>query len=97
MKQRFPMGQMMLARAAGKRIARVLGYTAIPVLMAPLPGPALVGAMLKYAVWPWLFYVNFPIGILAVYSRPWCFQATKSAFRTIAPRHATILFFTRWR
>ena len=63
-----PMAQMMLARAAGKHIARVMGYTAIPVLMAPLLGPVLAGTILKYAVWPWLFYINLPIGILAVYS-----------------------------
>jgi EmrB/QacA subfamily drug resistance transporter len=63
-----PMAQMTLARAAGKHIARVMGYTAIPVLMAPLLGPVLAGAILKYAVWPWLFYINLPIGILAVTS-----------------------------
>jgi MFS family permease len=31
-----PMAQMMLARAAGRHMARVMGYTAIPVYMAPL-------------------------------------------------------------
>jgi MFS family permease len=29
-------------------------------------GPPLAGAILKHASWPWLFYVNLPIGILAV-------------------------------
>jgi MFS family permease len=61
-----PMAQMMLARAAGGLMARVMGYTAIPVFIAPLLGPILAGAMLKYGGWPWLFYINLPIGVLAV-------------------------------
>lgn len=63
-----PMAQMMLARAAGRHLTRVMGYTAIPVLMAPLLGPVLAGTILKYAGWPWLFYINLPIGILAVFA-----------------------------
>jgi MFS family permease len=56
----------MMARIAGRQMARVLGYAAAPILLAPLLGPILAGAILKYAGWPWLFYVNLPIGILAV-------------------------------
>jgi EmrB/QacA subfamily drug resistance transporter len=62
-----PMTQMMLARAAGRHMARVMGYTAMPILVAPLLGPVVAGAILKYAAWPWLFYINLPIGIVAVF------------------------------
>jgi EmrB/QacA subfamily drug resistance transporter len=62
-----PMAQTMLARIAGKHLARVIGYTAVPVLMAPLLGPVVAGVILKHAGWPWLFYINTPIGILAVF------------------------------
>ncbi len=61
-----PMTQMMIARVAGKHLARVMGYTVAPVLIAPILGPILAGAILKYAAWPWLFYLNLPIGILGV-------------------------------
>jgi EmrB/QacA subfamily drug resistance transporter len=61
-----PMTQMMIARVAGKHMARVMGYTVVPVLIAPILGPVLAGAILKYAAWPWLFYLNLPIGILGV-------------------------------
>jgi MFS family permease len=47
-------------------MARVMGYTVVPVLIAPILGPVLAGAILKYAAWPWLFYLNLPIGILGV-------------------------------
>ncbi len=61
-----PMAQMMLAHVAGKHLARVMGYIAMPVLIAPLLGPVVAGAILKYAGWPWLFYINLPVGIIAV-------------------------------
>jgi EmrB/QacA subfamily drug resistance transporter len=61
-----PLTQMMLARAAGRHMARVMGYAAVPVLLAPLLGPILAGAILEYGDWPWLFYVNLPIGLIAL-------------------------------
>ncbi len=61
-----PMAQLMIARVAGRHIARVMSYTTIPVLFAPIVGPVLAGAILRYASWPWLFLVNLPVGITAV-------------------------------
>lgn len=61
-----PMTQMMMARAAGKHMARVMGFATVPVLLAPILGPVVAGAILKYAPWPWLFFFNLPIGIVAV-------------------------------
>lgn len=61
-----PMTQMMVARAAGRHMARVVGYVALPVLLAPLLGPVIAGAILHYASWRWLFLVNLPVGALAL-------------------------------
>lgn len=61
-----PLTQMMLARVAGRQMARVLGYASTPILLAPALGPLAAGAILKYASWSWLFYVNLPIAVLAV-------------------------------
>jgi EmrB/QacA subfamily drug resistance transporter len=61
-----PMAQLMIARVAGRNIARVMSYTTIPVLFAPIVGPVLAGAILRYASWPWLFFVNLPVGVTAV-------------------------------
>jgi len=60
-----PMAQMMIARAAGKHMARVAGYMVLPVLLAPVLGPVVAGAILQYASWRWLFFVNLPVGALA--------------------------------
>jgi EmrB/QacA subfamily drug resistance transporter len=61
-----PMAQLMLARVAGKQMVRVVGYAAVPILLGPLLGPVIAGAILQYATWRWLFLINLPIGILAV-------------------------------
>lgn len=61
-----PMAQMMIARVAGKNMARVMGYGVLPILIAPILGPVLAGEILKRADWPWLFYLNLPVGILGV-------------------------------
>lgn len=61
-----PMAQMMIARAAGRQMARVVGYMAAPVLLAPVLGPIIAGAILQYASWRWLFLVNLPVGAIAL-------------------------------
>jgi EmrB/QacA subfamily drug resistance transporter len=61
-----PMTQMMVARAAGKHMARVVGYVSLPVLLAPILGPIIAGAILQYASWRWLFLVNLPVGVIAL-------------------------------
>lgn len=60
-----PMAQMMIARAAGKHMARVAGYMVLPILLAPVLGPVIAGVILQYASWRWLFLVNLPVGALA--------------------------------
>jgi EmrB/QacA subfamily drug resistance transporter len=66
-----PLTQLMMARVAGKQMARVFGYAVVPVLIAPILGPVLAGAILKDASWPWVFYVNLPVGVFAVAAAAW--------------------------
>jgi EmrB/QacA subfamily drug resistance transporter len=61
-----PMAQMMMARTAGKHMASVLGFAAMPILLAPILGPVIAGAILQFASWRWLFLVNLPVGALAL-------------------------------
>jgi EmrB/QacA subfamily drug resistance transporter len=61
-----PMAQMMMARAAGKHLARIIGYAAVPVMLGPILGPVIAGAILQHASWRWLFLVNLPVGVLAI-------------------------------
>ncbi|KVF34209.1 DHA2 family efflux MFS transporter permease subunit [Burkholderia vietnamiensis] len=72
-----PMAQMMIARAAGQQMARVIGYAAVPVLLAPLLGPVVAGAVLQHASWRWLFLVNLPVGVLALGLAVWLLPADR--------------------
>ena len=61
-----PLAQMMMARAAGKHMARVLSLAAMPIVLAPVLGPIIAGAILQHASWRWLFLVNLPVGVVAL-------------------------------
>ncbi|HWY54245.1 MAG TPA: DHA2 family efflux MFS transporter permease subunit [Terriglobales bacterium] len=61
-----PLSQMMIVRAAGRHVARVFSYAAIPILLGPLLGPVLAGGILQHASWRWLFLVNVPVGLLGI-------------------------------
>src|ERR1700689_1035394 len=61
-----PMAQMMMARVAGRHMARLMGYAAVPILLGPLLGPVIAGAILQHASWRWLFLINLPVGALAI-------------------------------
>src|SRR6201981_788860 len=61
-----PMIQLMIVRAAGRHTARVYSYAAIPILLGPLLGPVLAGAILQHGSWRWLFLVNIPVGLLGI-------------------------------
>ena len=63
----LPVGQLMMAQAAGpKRMGRVMSVVAVPAMLAPILGPTIGGLILDNASWRWIFYVNVPIGIIAV-------------------------------
>ena len=63
----LPIGQLMMANAAGpQRMGRVMSVVAIPAMLAPILGPALGGVIVDNLSWRWIFYVNVPIGIVAL-------------------------------
>jgi EmrB/QacA subfamily drug resistance transporter len=63
----LPIGQLMMAEAAGpERMGRVMSVVAVPAMLAPILGPTIGGLILDNASWRWIFYVNLPIGIIAV-------------------------------
>lgn len=61
-----PMAQMMAARHAGDNMARVMGFVGFPVMLAPILGPVVAGAILEHASWHWIFFINAPFGVAAI-------------------------------
>jgi EmrB/QacA subfamily drug resistance transporter len=63
----MPVGQTILARAAGpQRVGRVMSVVGVPMLLAPIFGPVVGGAIVDQVSWHWIFFVNLPIGVAAV-------------------------------
>jgi len=44
-------------------ILRAMNYVTIPAVLAPLIGPSVGGFIVTYFSWPWIFFLNLPIGI----------------------------------
>jgi EmrB/QacA subfamily drug resistance transporter len=65
----MPVGQLIMAQVAGpKRMGRVMGIIAMPAMLAPILGPVLGGVILQNLHWSWIFFVNLPIGAVALFA-----------------------------
>ena len=63
----MPLAQIIMADAAGpKRMGRVMGLVAVPMMLAPTLGPLLGGTIIQVLNWHWIFFVNLVVGAVAV-------------------------------
>ena len=63
----MPLGQTILAQRAGpQRMGRVMSIVGVPLLLAPIAGPVIGGALIGAASWRWIFFVNLPVGAVAL-------------------------------
>ena len=63
----MPLAQIIMANAAGpKRMGRVMGLVAVPMMLAPTLGPLLGGTIIEGLSWHWIFYVNIFVGAIAI-------------------------------
>jgi len=64
----MPVGQAIMARTAGpQRMGKVMGIVGVPQLLGPILGPVLGGLIVSNTSWRWIFIVNVPIGIVALW------------------------------
>jgi EmrB/QacA subfamily drug resistance transporter len=63
----MPIGMTLLTQAAGpQRVGRVMSVVGVPMLLGPVLGPVLGGWLVTDVSWRWIFYVNLPIGAVAL-------------------------------
>jgi EmrB/QacA subfamily drug resistance transporter len=64
----MPAGMTILTRAAGvDRVGRVMAVIGIPMLLGPIFGPILGGWLVDDFSWHWIFFINIPIAIAALF------------------------------
>src|SRR3954454_17270252 len=63
----MPIGQAILAQAAGpERMGRIMAVIGVPTLLGPILGPVIGGLIVDNVSWRWIFFVNVPVGIVAL-------------------------------
>src|SRR3569833_1740071 len=63
----MPAGMTILSQAAGpKRVGQVMSIVGVPMLLGPICGPILGGYLVDDVSWRWIFFINLPIGVVAL-------------------------------
>jgi EmrB/QacA subfamily drug resistance transporter len=64
----MPLMSTLLAQIAGpKYMGRVISIIGIPVVLGPILGPVIGAMIIQNFSWRWIFYVNVPVGIIALF------------------------------
>ncbi len=62
-----PVGRLAVLRSTPKdQLIKAIATLTWPALVAPILGPPLGGFITTYASWHWIFFINVPLGLLAI-------------------------------
>lgn len=62
-----PVAQTIMAQAAGpRRMGRVMSLIGLPMMVGSVAGPVLGGLIVSTVGWRWIFFINLPLGVVAV-------------------------------
>ncbi|EKL1160951.1 MFS transporter [Klebsiella pneumoniae] len=62
-----PVGRLVVLRTTPKdRLIKAIATLTWPALAAPIIGPPLGGFITTYASWHWIFFLNVPLGLIAI-------------------------------
>ncbi|HGA2319656.1 TPA: MFS transporter [Pseudomonas putida] len=74
-----PVGRLVVLRTTEKQdLVKMLAVITWPGLVAPVLGPPIGGLIVTHLAWPWIFYLNIPLGLLAMAAAWWLIPATRS-------------------
>ncbi|MBH8597071.1 MULTISPECIES: MDR family MFS transporter [unclassified Thermoactinomyces] len=62
----------LIVQAAGsENLGRIMSIVGLPIVFGPIVGPVIGGLILQHLQWQWLFFVNLPIGVIAIFITKW--------------------------
>ena len=80
----IPLSQSLLLSSYPKALAGLaMAMWAMTTLIAPVSGPLLGGWITDNVSWPWIFYINIPVGIVAALAAWAIYRERESATRKL--------------
>lgn len=64
----IPLMTTLLMKVAGPdKLGRLMAVVGTPIILGPLFGPVIGGFLIQCTTWRWIFFINIPVGLLAIY------------------------------
>ncbi|MFX3618656.1 MAG: DHA2 family efflux MFS transporter permease subunit [Sporolactobacillus sp.] len=57
---------LMVKATEGHALGKLMAIVGLPIVFAPILGPTVGGALIKFLNWHWLFYINIPVIVIAL-------------------------------
>ena len=75
-----PVGRLVVLNSTPKeKLISVIATLTWPALVAPVLGPPVGGFITSYASWRWIFYLNLPLGVIALALAWWLIPDRRAA------------------
>jgi EmrB/QacA subfamily drug resistance transporter len=63
----MPVGRIIVIGSSPRHmLVQAMMWLSLPATIGPIMGPPLAGFILSVANWPWIFFVNVPVGVLGL-------------------------------
>lgn len=93
----IPLSQtLMLASFPKEKAGMALAIWAMTTLVAPVAGPLMGGWISDNYTWPWIFYINIPVGLLAAWISWRIYGGRESSTRKLPIDKIGLLMLVVW-